>query len=434
MRARLFSVLILLLCCFYSYGKELEEFLTDSRKIFWTLKPEQCSVVLGVRFRPQDRYNNAMRYSSKDNQKYITFNKRVIPEIIFYFAKRELQSVTISLYNRGDNGIIDEKSFSNLNSQAEKFISDFSGDAEPVSETRKFDKFRIESLIWQDKNCDYVIRRNKRGKYPEYLQLIIYPAGKAKKLREALRTAADKNQLQLNLNIQPDGDHYLDIPMVNQGTKGYCVDSTVERIMKYYGSRVDQQIIAQLAKSDSYYGTNLRTIINVLDKNKSKLKINVEKNMTDDIITFENLQKFNQTYNNFAKKQKRNRVNFNDFCFRKGRYKRLDIKGLISNYEYDIFCDARNKNKRDTAKFDAIVKDTLSKGIPLAWCTFTFDNTKPGQKVGRFGFHMRIINGFNPKTNQIIYTDSWGKGHEKKHISLAEARAITLMLLKITPK
>ena len=48
--------------------------------------------------------------------------------------------------------------------------------------------------------------------------------------------------------------------------------------------------------------------------------------------------------------------------------------------------------------------------------------------------HMRIINGYNEKSNGIIYTDSWGKGHEKKTLPLNDAWTQTLMLIAVTPR
>ena len=127
-------------------------------------------------------------------------------------------------------------------------------------------------------------------------------------------------------------------------------------------------------------------------------------------------------------------MNFNDFCSGKGRYRRLNYFALIGSYEYGLFRDARCRNKRTVDKFAEEVHKSLSKGIPLAWVTFTFQNMRDSSRIGRFGFHMRIINGFNKNKNQIIYTDSWGKGHEKKYMALNDAAAINLMLLQITTR
>ena len=46
-----------------------------------------------------------------------------------------------------------------------------------------------------------------------------------------------------------------DLPMVDQGDKGYCVVASVERVMRYYGAAVDQHELAQVANSDAAIGT-----------------------------------------------------------------------------------------------------------------------------------------------------------------------------------
>ena len=46
---------------------------------------------------------------------------------------------------------------------------------------------------------------------------------------------------------------------------------------------------------------------------------------------------------------------------------------------------------------------------------------------------MRLIIGYNAKTNDIFYSDSWGAGHERKRMSAADAWTITTGLAKIEP-
>ena len=41
------------------------------------------------------------------------------------------------------------------------------------------------------------------------------------------------------------------------------------------------------------------------------------------------------------------------------------------------------------------------------------------------GGHMRLIIGNNAKTHEILYTDSWGPGHELKRMPEDRAFAIT---------
>ena len=50
-----------------------------------------------------------------------------------------------------------------------------------------------------------------------------------------------------------------------------------------------------------------------------------------------------------------------------------------------------------------------------------------------FGGHMRLIIGYNDRTQEILYTDTWGAGHELKRLSLADAWTITLGLYCLQP-
>jgi hypothetical protein len=50
-----------------------------------------------------------------------------------------------------------------------------------------------------------------------------------------------------------------------------------------------------------------------------------------------------------------------------------------------------------------------------------------------FGGHMRVIIGYNSKTQEILYTDSWGRGHELKRMKADDAWTITTTLTTIEP-
>jgi hypothetical protein len=46
---------------------------------------------------------------------------------------------------------------------------------------------------------------------------------------------------------------------------------------------------------------------------------------------------------------------------------------------------------------------------------------------------MRLIIGYNPTTEEIYYTDSWGDGHEKKKMRADEAYCMTMALYSMVP-
>ena len=82
--------------------------------------------------------------------------------------------------------------------------------------------------------------------------------------------------------------------------------------------------------------------------------------------------------------------------------------------------------------FNSQVEQNIDAGIPLFW----------GIRLGMYpepeipqavGGHMRLIIGYNRKEKTIIYSDSWGPGHESKRMLADQAFAITNGLFIIKP-
>jgi hypothetical protein len=66
-----------------------------------------------------------------------------------------------------------------------------------------------------------------------------------------------------------------DIPMVDQGEKGYCVVASVERVLGYYGLPVDQHEVAQIANSDREAGTSMNAMLASLRRLTGRLGVKV---------------------------------------------------------------------------------------------------------------------------------------------------------------
>jgi hypothetical protein len=222
--------------------------------------------------------------------------------------------------------------------------------------------------------------------------------------------------------------------MVNQGQKGYCAAATVERIMKYYGAEVDQQIIAQIAQSDSARGTNAEILFNVIEKNSAKLNVKVEKVMTEKIFSnVSNFKRFHDVYNDFAAQKRYKRYKFKKLLSSSGKDRTFDFNTFFNVYFYDAFLRARMEDEKNYDRFKVAIRNSINNGVPLIWIAFVFEKSKPGQRIGNVALHMNIINGCDG-LKSIIYTDSWGKGHERKFMRMQDAWARTLMLAKIMPK
>jgi hypothetical protein len=57
--------------------------------------------------------------------------------------------------------------------------------------------------------------------------------------------------------------------------------------------------------------------------------------------------------------------------------------------------------------------------------------TPPVETVGG---HLRLIIGYSTQRGQVLYTDTWGAGHELKRMKMDDAWAITQGLFVIEPR
>ena len=76
--------------------------------------------------------------------------------------------------------------------------------------------------------------------------------------------------------------------------------------------------------------------------------------------------------------------------------------------------------------------DKVDEGIPLLWSLQVGIIKERGiPQAG--GGHMRLIIGYNEESDQLIYTDSWGAGHEFKKMSFPDAFTASMNLITIKP-
>lgn len=102
---------------------------------------------------------------------------------------------------------------------------------------------------------------------------------------------------------------------------------------------------------------------------------------------------------------------------------------VVKMRHYDWLADAMEENvkrmSRDYdvlgyARFRAGVTSSVLRGFPLLWSVerlFPWDRNDESPGEG----HMRLIVGYNLQTDEILYSDSWGSGHEFKRARFAEA-------------
>ena len=124
-------------------------------------------------------------------------------------------------------------------------------------------------------------------------------------------------------------------------------------------------------------------------------------------------------YNREAKTAKEPTLSIDDFT--EGNL--IHIGSIRAAMKPKVLKKMRMKDTR-FKRFLAGVKTQVDQGIPVIWGVTLGIFPEPGLPQSSGG-HLRLIIGYNAKTKEILYSDSWGAGHELKRMPEDWAFAIT---------
>ena len=110
----------------------------------------------------------------------------------------------------------------------------------------------------------------------------------------------------------------------------------------------------------------------------------------------------------------------------------LDVARIFASMDKGLLKEVRTKNKSEVTRFQADIQKYIDQGVPLLWSVM-LGVVKEPEIPQASGGHMRLIIGYNPKKNEIMYTDSWGAGHELKRMAADDAWTMTTGLTVIEP-
>jgi len=313
-----------------------------------------------------------------------------VEEVILEFVNGKAARATISFYNRGDSGDITTAEFDRIF----KLIGQNLGQVMKVSPKRQIlssnAALPVTGWNWTSPGGIALLEYNEYntpGKVtkPEFLRLKLAAPNQADWSMGKMATGVQRMELLQRIKKTPEGDVYISgVPMVDQGQKGYCVAASCQRLFEYMRIPCDQHEMAKLVSIDAGSGADITTM------QKSLAKIDGAFN-----VTFKPLINPEQYYTN-------------------GRKRRVSEKAFFS-----------------------IVKEYTDKGVPLLWGLFLGEKPEDPPLPGGgqvSGGHMRMIIGYNLAKNQILFTDSWGAGHELKRMAMLDAYDVTLGLYSMAPR
>lgn len=312
------------------------------------------------------------------------------------FEKGVLSRVTLSVYNRGDSGALTVPEFEKVIQATGRGLGSALA-VSPKSQTQAPNAV-LKSIgwMWTAPTAVALMEHNDiSGKgvkgashQPEFLRIKLAPPqnrdwSMGVTAVGSTTSTVTKATLAKKVRRTADGAVFIEgIPMVDQGDKGYCVVASCQRLFEFYQIPCDQHQLAQLVGTTADGGTNSRLMEAGLNKIDSSFKT---------------------------------------------RFRTLISPGM----------SMRDRQRLDEARFFKMIQSSINEGIPLLWTLqlgrAIEDPPLPGNGQVTGG-HMRLIIGYEEKEKQILFSDSWGAGHERKRMSVAGAYASTDGLYTLTPR
>ena len=346
----------------------------------------------------------------------LVFHKHSLREAILSFRGGKLAEVKLSYFNRGDSGAVREDQFEELVAGVTADLTELTG-RPPVERGRdSSNAVKADGRIWDVAGTRYLLEwsatkgSNVRA-IPfraEFIRLTIRPGAAPPPIGAAPATSRDIVKRFVGRDhVERIGDDVKlkDLPMVDQGEKGYCVVASVERVMRYYGATVDQHELAQIADSDASKGTSTGAMLASLRRLTARLGIKVRS------LYEWNVRDFLKMVDDYNRATKRGKLAPEVAI----PYRRC--RGVLSPGETRYLQGGADEEHRRLRSISARNSAQHRRGSPPALVGAP-RHGQGSERSAAAGGHMRIIIGYNKTTNEVLYSDSWGNGHEEKRMPL----------------
>lgn len=248
-------------------------------------------------------------------------------------------------------------------------------------------KTRRKVTRW-DWNGHAFLLSNEEG---EYVSLAVVPTevADAGGKTTITRDADVKKRLLASVVRNPNGDVFLsEIPMVDQGPKGYCVPATFERAMRTMGLEADMYLLAMVGQSQAGGGTSVELLL----ENVRRQVVSKGRRIKDEAIE---------------------QLRIRDVK----RYIDQGTPLMWRMCSVDEYNEAADKNTKERAA----VTDWKAHAATLATTYAALvKSPKPGTK-----HHLCMIIGYNETTQEIAVSDSWGPSFELRWVPVSVANWVS---------
>lgn len=360
---------------------------------------ESLAKALKLRPESQSKYGRSWRLYAAFAKGYRLFGAMPYSVALYSDADGLANNLSIVYANKGDFG-------STAGFGQDHFKGGTSASADSLSEAMTMDEEAVAKALTEvlgkdteqrygDSGTRRKIRRWDWNGYAfllsneedEYVSLSVVPTDYADAGGKSTRVKdSDVKKRLLDSIVRSDnGDIYLsEIPMVNQGPKGYCVPATFERAMRTMGLEADMYLLAMVGESKAGGGTSVQLL---LDNVRSQVYSKGRRTKDDDL--------------------KKLRIRDVRRYIDQGIPIMWTLGSVDAYNDIADSCTAKRKNVEDWAAYATEIAEASTK---------LTETEKPVTNR-----HICMIIGYNEATQEIAVSDSWGARFELRWVPVAVA-------------
>lgn len=249
---------------------------------------------------------------------------------------------------------------------------------------------RMNMQRWDWRGHSILLADAESGdKEPEYVGLQIVTTAFADAGGKAAKTSdvVIREHAKSNIENRKSGDVVInDIPMVDQGPKGYCVPATAERAMRFMGMPADMYVLANAGGTGYGGGTSVELLLQGVGRQI--------------------------------------RAKSRSFDSWDGELKLRDIARSIDKGIPIIWALYSTKGFNETANKRTEARKQVSDWAE--WKTKVTGESATNQiEMDKETAHVVLIIGYNKDTNEIAFSDSWGERYKERWITISEAEQVS---------
>ncbi len=365
---------------------------------FTERKAEELARLLELRPESQSKYGRSWRLYAAYAKGYKLFGAMPYSVALYSNEGGLATSMSIVYANKGDfgssAGFAQDHFKAGTTATAGTLVQAMNQDEETVAKaltavlgegkTERYGEGKTRRKITRwDWNGSAFLLSNEEN---EYVSLAIVPTEAADAGgRSGLTKDADvKSRLIASIVKSDNGDVSLsEIPMVDQGPKGYCVPATFERAMRTMGLEADMYLLAMVGQSAAG-GTSVELLLDnvrhqvlskgrrIKDENLKELRIRDIKRYIDEGVPV--------------------------------------MWRLCSMPQYNAVADKNTAARASVTDWKAHTASLATANLELA------KSPKPEEN-----HHICMIIGYNEATQEIAVSDSWGARFERRWVPVAVA-------------